>query len=252
MRVFGLIGFPLSHSFSGTYFAEKFKSEGIQDARYDLYPISSISMLPDLVEKNNDLCGLNVTIPYKEQVIAYLHQTDEMISMVGAVNTIKIIRNGRNFLLKGYNTDLYGFSSSITPLLKQDQPGHALILGTGGASRAVDWVLRNLGFEVTFVSRNPRKPGHISYGMLTRQIIEDSKVIINASPAGMYPNIDDCPPIPYEYVTSEHILFDLIYNPEETLFMKKGLEMGATIKNGLQMLYLQAEKSWEIWNSDQL
>jgi shikimate dehydrogenase len=251
MRLFGLIGFPLSHSFSGSYFAEKFKREGIHDARYDLYPVSSISLLPGIITRNPDLLGLNVTIPYKEQVLPFLDQNDSNAAGIGAVNTIKIIQSGNRVILEGYNTDAYGFGESLKPLLKQNHKvGKAIILGTGGASRAVDWVLRNMGFEVVFVSRSPRKTGHISYHEVTEKIIAESKIIVNTSPAGMYPEVSTCPDIPYKYLTAEHILFDLVYNPEETLFLKNGRDKGAIIKNGLQMLYLQAEKSWEIWNSD--
>lgn len=259
MRLFGLIGFPLSHSFSGKYFTEKFRKEGIKDARYELFPISSIDHLPDLIKNNRELLGLNVTIPYKEDVLKFLEETEEGVAGIGAVNTIKILRSGDKVQLEGYNTDFYGFRESILPLLSLSHSGlassgrisegdRALILGTGGASKAVEWVLKTLGFEVILVSRAPKKPGHISYHELNEEIIATSKVIVNTTPRGMYPHTDDCPEIPYEYLTENHILYDLIYNPAETLFMKKGRDMGAVIKNGLQMLHLQADKSWEIWN----
>jgi shikimate dehydrogenase len=249
LRLFGLIGFPLSHSFSGSYFAAKFQREGIADARYDLYPLSSINLLTALVEQNKELLGLNVTIPYKEKVLPFLNETEPAATDIGAVNTIKIFRKGKNSILKGYNTDIYGFGESLKPLLKESiRSEKALILGTGGASKAVAWVLRKMGFEVIFVSRNPSKPDHISYGMVSESTINEVRVIVNTSPAGMHPHVDDFPDIPYQHLSKKHILYDLVYNPEMTLFLQKGREQGAIIKNGLQMLHLQAEKSWEIWN----
>jgi shikimate dehydrogenase len=246
MRCFGLIGYPLSHSFSKKYFTEKFEGEGIKDCLYDTYPIEHIGLLKPLIAHNTDLCGLNVTIPYKEQVISLLDEADAEAAGIGAVNTIRISRQKGSTWLKGYNTDVYGFRESITPFLF-NRPYKAFILGTGGSSKAVAFVLNNLGMDVKFVSRNPRYENHISYADL-RKLIGQPCVIINASPAGMYPNISSCPDIPYELLTADHILFDLVYNPPETLFLSKGKAMGATIINGLQMLHLQAERSWEIWN----
>jgi len=250
MKCYGLIGFPLSHSFSENYFTEKFIREGITDCTYDNFPLAHIGLLNRLITEKDNLCGLNVTIPYKEQVIPFLHSVEEEITHIGAVNTIKVIRNGSNFHLKGFNTDVHGFSASLRPFLK----GHfknALILGTGGASKAVAYVLKKMGIVVTYVSRAPKQPGHISYEQLTRQIISSSQVIVNASPVGMYPNIGSCPPIPYQYLTPDHVLFDLIYNPPETIFLAQGRKMGVAVINGTQMLHLQADKAWEIWNSNE-
>jgi len=251
MRSFGLIGFPLSHSFSGTYFGEKFRNEGISDCTYNLFPLEHIDLLPQLISENVNLLGLNVTIPYKEKVIPYLDETDDGISDVGAVNTIKIYRDRKKIRLKGFNTDMYGFSESIRPFVKPGA-GNALILGTGGASKAVNAVLKSWNIHVTWVSRNPSKENQISYEQITPELMTASNIIINTSPLGMYPRVDSFPDIPYKYLSSAHILFDLVYNPEETLFMIKGKEKGAVVINGLKMLYLQAEKSWEIWNSDSL
>lgn len=249
MRLFGLIGFPLSHSFSAAYFAEKFRQQGITDARYDLYPISDINQLKNLINDNHELIGLNVTIPYKQQVLPFLSESDEAVRETGATNTIKIVREGPEPVVIGYNTDVYGFAGSLKPLITSP-PGNkkALVLGTGGASRAVEWVLKRLGFVVIQVSRKPSRQGQISYEQISAALMEETKIIVNTSPLGMYPVVDDFPRIPYRYVTPEHILYDLIYNPEETVFLKKGKERGAVIKNGLQMLQLQADKSWEIWN----
>jgi len=251
MRSFGLIGFPLSHSFSGTYFGEKFRNEGISDCTYNLFPLEHIDLLPQLISENVNLLGLNVTIPYKEKVIPYLDETDDGISDVGAVNTIKIYRDRKKIRLKGFNTDMYGFSESIRPFVKPGA-GNALILGTGGASKAVNAVLKSWNIHVTWVSRNPSKENQISYEQITPELMTASNIIINTSPLGMYPRVDSFPDIPYKYLSPAHILFDLVYNPEETLFMIKGKEKGAVVINGLKMLYLQAEKSWEIWNSDSL
>ena len=249
MRLFGLIGYPLSHSFSGKFFAEKFLREGIKDALYELYPIQKIEELPLLIQQKKELIGLNVTIPFKQQVLYLLDQTEEVGREIGAINTIKILRNRDNPVLIGYNTDVFGFEASLLPLLSGDYlNSKALILGTGGASLAVERVLRKLGFEMAFVSRTPRKPSHISYQSITKEIIASSRLIVNTSPKGMTPHADECPDIPYQYLNRNHILYDLIYNPEETLFLRKGREQGAVTKNGLQMLHLQAERSWEIWN----
>jgi shikimate dehydrogenase len=251
MKCYGLIGFPLSHSFSGKYFAEKFKLEGLNDCTYSSFPIEHIGLLPRLIEENENLYGLNVTIPYKEQVIPFLDSVEDDIILIGAVNTIKIYRQGGIIRLKGFNTDVYGFSASLKPLVKENK-GNALILGTGGASKAAAHVLSNMGFNITYVSRNPKRWNHISYGQITQQIIAMSRVIVNTSPVGMYPNIDTCPDIPYEYLTPDHVLFDLIYNPPETKFLSQGRSMGVKVINGLQMLHLQADKAWEIWNSESL
>jgi len=246
MRCFGLIGFPLSHSFSEKYFSEKFEREGITDCRYDAYPIEHIHLLKTLISSNSDLSGINVTIPFKEQVISLLNEIDQEAAEIGAVNTIRIYRQGEITWLQGFNTDAYGFRNSIGPFIHKNYD-KAFVLGTGGSSKAVTFVLKSMGMNVIFVSRNPRLENHISYNEF-RSLIKQPCVIVNASPVGMFPDINSCPDIPYEFLTPEHVLFDLVYNPEETLFLSKGKARGASIINGLQMLYLQAERSWEIWN----
>jgi shikimate dehydrogenase len=247
MRYFGLIGFPLSHSFSMQYFTEKFKREGITDCQYDNFAIEHISLLTELVLRKSGPDGLNVTIPYKEKVIALLDTLDDEASRIGAVNTIKITRLENRVLLKGYNTDVFGFRESISPYIKE-RFRNALILGTGGSSKAVAFVLENMGLEVIRVSRKPAGKNQISYSQLDETMILKSPIIVNASPVGMYPHINECPAIPYEFLTPEHVLFDLIYNPAESRFLSEGKRRGAQIVNGLQMLKLQAEKSWSIWN----
>jgi shikimate dehydrogenase len=246
MRCFGLIGFPLSHSFSKKYFAEKFEREGIKDCRYDTYPIEHIDLLKPLLADNPCLSGLNVTIPYKEKVMSLLDEVDAEAAGIGAVNTIRISGQGEGTWLKGFNTDVYGFRKSITPFIHK-KTQKAFILGTGGSSKAVSFVLNKMGMNVLFVSRNPSQENHISYRDLPKLITQPA-IIVNASPAGMYPQVNSFPDIPYELITPDHILFDLVYNPPETLFLLKGKARGATIINGLQMLHLQAERSWEIWN----
>lgn len=245
MQKYGLIGYPLRHSFSISYFNEKFKSEDI-DAEYINFEIPAITELPKIITENPDLRGLNVTIPYKEQVISYLDELDKEAVAIGAVNVIKIIRQKGNYKLHGYNSDVTGFTQSIEPLL-ENHHRKALILGTGGASKAVYYGLKNLRVESKFVSRTPHA-GMLTYSELTQEIINKYTVIINCTPLGMYPNVDSCPDIPYEYLTPNHLLYDLLYNPDITLFMKKGARQGATVKNGLEMLLLQAFASWEIWN----
>ncbi len=248
MKRYGLIGYPLTHSFSVRYFSEKFEREGITDCSYDNFPLEKIELLPRLIAEDERLVGLNVTIPYKEKVIPYLDQVDEEINIIGAVNTIKIIRLKGNIRLKGYNTDVFGFGVSLKPFLKEHYRS-ALILGTGGASKAAAYVLNRLGFEIKVVSRNPRSSNQISYTQVTPEIITAARVIVNTSPVGMYPGVDVCPDLPYEYLTPDHVLFDMIYNPPETMFLTRGRKMGAKVINGLQMLHLQAEKSWKIWNA---
>lgn len=241
-KIFGLIGYPLSHSFSKGYFIEKFKREGIADCAYELFPLSDISLFPALLQEQPNLVGLNVTIPHKEAVIPYLNELDEEAREIGAVNTITI-RSGKT---KGYNTDVYGFEASFR---KHLQPHHqrALVLGTGGASKAVLHVLRKWGIPYLLVSRTGGE-GKISYNDLTPELLESHTIIINTSPLGMYPKVEACPELPYEALTPQHYLYDLIYNPAETIFLRKGKEAGAITENGLEMLHLQAEKAWEIWN----
>lgn len=243
MRQFGLIGYPLGHSFSKGYFAEKFAREGIEDASYDNFELSDIAQFPTLVQSQPNLVGLNVTIPYKQAVIPYLGELDAAAQQIGAVNTIKFT-NGR---LLGYNTDYVGFRDSLKPLLK---PNHtkALILGTGGSSKAVEYALGLLGIQHRYVSREP-KDGQLSYGQLTETLMQEYTLIINTTPLGMHPNVDACPDIPYHHLTPKHLLYDLVYNPAETQFLAKGRAVGADTKNGLQMLGLQAEAAWGIWNA---
>lgn len=249
-RLFGLIGYPLGHSFSRGYFNDKFAAENI-NAEYVNFEIPAIHDIIGVVENNRDLVGLNVTIPYKKQVIPYLDHLDRDAEAIGAVNVIKIDRNvgkdGRGIELTGYNSDMVGFRNSIAPLITPER-NKALVLGTGGASKAVSYGLRQLGVEPTYVSRTPRK-GVLTYSDLTPEIMEQHKVIVNATPLGMYPNVDSCPDIPYEFITPGHLLYDVIYNPDVTTFMKKGAEHGAEVKNGLEMLLLQAFEAWRIWNS---
>lgn len=243
MQKFGLIGFPLSHSFSKGYFTEKFKREGIE-ASYDNYPIEQIGLLRGVVSGTPGLCGLNVTIPYKEQVLNYLDELDEEASLIGAVNTIVILPDAR---LKGFNTDAFGFENSLKPLLKENR-GQALILGSGGASRAVRYVLEKLGINYLMASRNPSGELAVSYDRIG-SVLAECRLVVNTTPLGMYPQVESCPDIPYHLLGKDHLLFDLIYNPAETLFMKKGKKQGASTCNGLTMLELQAERAWKIWNN---
>lgn len=246
MQKYGLIGYPLKHSFSIGYFNEKFKAENI-DAEYVNFEIPTINDFMQVIEENPDLCGLNVTIPYKEQVIPFLDELDKDTAKIGAVNVIKIVRLPKGKVkLVGYNSDIIGFTQSIEPLL---QPHHkkALILGTGGASKAVYHGLNNLGIESTFVSRTKKNNKFLTYEELTPEVMASHTVIVNTTPVGMFPKVDFCPNIPYEQLTSDHLLYDLLYNPNETLFMKKGQAQGAITKNGLEMLLLQAFAAWEIW-----
>jgi shikimate dehydrogenase len=243
---YGLIGYPLTHSFSPAYFKKKFAEKHIY-ALYDPFPLSDISEFPALLSAYPAMEGLNVTIPYKEAVIPYLHELDPVAQRIGAVNCIAI-KNGR---LKGYNTDSTGFEQSLIPLLEA-QHTFALILGAGGSSKAVAYALQQLGISYQLISRS-RKKGTHTYADLTPQVIARHKLIINTTPLGMYPNADAAPPIAYESIGKQHLLFDLIYNPEETKFLSLGRERGAVVKNGFEMLKLQADASWDIWsgNSEQ-
>jgi len=246
MRKFGLIGYPLSHSFSKKYFTNKFEKEEIADAQYELFPIQSIQELPKLLRDNPDLVGLNVTIPYKEQVIPFLHHIDPKAHAIGAVNTIRI-EKGK---LTGYNTDYFGFKDSLVKFIGANAfPEKALILGTGGASKAVKAALDDLNIHHKFVSREPVE-GQLSYESIASSPnhVLTSLLIINTTPLGMSPNTDTLPKLPYEHLTPNHMLYDLVYNPLKTAFMQKGIEAKCWVKNGLEMLHGQAEKSWEIWN----
>lgn len=252
MKEFAIIGYPLTHSFSPVYFNEKFKKLNLLDHIYNKYPLTTIEEFPLLINNNKNLIGLNVTIPFKEQVIKFIDILDDTAKAIGAVNTIKIVRKKNEIVLKGYNTDAYGFLNSFKPLLKEYH-NKALILGTGGASKAVSFVLRQLNIEYLFVSRTPKSSNQISYEDLkNKNLLKEYLIIINTTPIGMFPEINNKPDIPYEEITEFHYLYDLIYNPEETLFLMEGKKRNATIKNGLEMLYLQAEKAWEIWNNDNI
>ena len=247
MQKYGLIGYPLRHSFSIGYFNEKFRAEGI-DAEYLNFEIPTINDFMEVVLENPALAGLNVTIPYKEQVIPFLDELEKDTEAIGAVNVIKIIRKKGKIKLKGYNSDIVGFTQSIEPLL-QPQHRKALILGTGGSSKTVYHGLKNLGIESIRVSRTSgSQEGVITYQDITPEIMDEYKVIVNCTPVGMYPKVDFCPDIPYSHLTPEHLLYDLLYNPNVTRFMKKGEAQGAVTKNGLEMLLLQAFTAWEIWN----
>ncbi|MDR0873421.1 MAG: shikimate dehydrogenase [Prevotellaceae bacterium] len=275
MKHYGLIGYPLGHSFSQKFFTEKFAQENI-DADYQLFPIEQIDLFPTLLAENPNLCGLNVTIPYKEKIIPFLDELDETAREIGAVNVIKLVLpviagSTRNpigqeeqrglrvkpamtetqkpamteLTLKGYNSDVIGFENSLKPLL---QPHHkkALILGTGGAAKGVAYILRKLSIHYIIVSRTP-KSGQISYADINADLLRDYTLIINTTPIGTFPKTDVCPDIPYKELTNKHLLYDLIYNPEKTLFLQRGEAQGATIKNGLEMLHGQALAAWDIW-----
>jgi shikimate dehydrogenase len=245
--VYGLIGYPLGHSFSKKYFSEKFRRENITNARYELFPLGNIAQLPDLIATQPGLRGLNVTIPYKEAVIPFLNNIDPAAAKIGAVNCISINKDGS---MKGYNTDVYGFRQSIKPFL-ESQHERALILGTGGASKAVYHVLKEIGIDCYFVTRDKNKvpfTNVFEYAELNEYIMNAFKLIVNCSPVGTFPETSEAPDIPYQHLGNSHLLYDLVYNPPETLFMKKGKEMGAATINGLSMLEQQAEEAWRIWS----
>ena len=247
IHLYGLIGYPLSHSFSQKYFTEKFAKEGREGYLYNNFPIADISELRNLLERHPDLYGFNVTIPYKEQIVPYIDEMDDSAFGVGAVNTVLILRDGNNMRLKGYNTDVYGFGRSLEEwftALDADLPQKALVLGSGGASKAVVYALSCLGIVANVVSRQKG----MTYNSLNADDIAAHRLIVNTTPVGMFPNVDECPAIAYQYLTEEHYLYDLVYNPCETLFMRKGLENGAKALNGERMLHLQADKAWEVWS----
>ncbi|MEI8049119.1 MAG: shikimate dehydrogenase [Bacteroidota bacterium] len=247
MRLFGLIGFPLSHSFSAQYFKKKFDNERISETEYRLFPLEDISMLPSLIYRLPDLQGFNVTIPYKSSILPYLDHISNEAAAIGAVNCVKIQRSTSEINLTGYNTDVYGFRLSLIPLLKSHHR-NALVLGTGGASKAVCYTLRDMGINYTIVSRSKQDEKQLLYSQLNQNLISDNLLIINTTPVGTYPETELYPDIPYQFLGNEHLLYDLVYNPAETRFLQKGREAGASTINGSQMLELQAEKSWEIWN----
>lgn len=243
-KLFGLLGKNISYSFSRGYFTEKFKELNLNQHKYVNFDLQEIKDFPAIIDENENLKGINVTIPYKEAVIPFLSKLDKTAEEIGAVNTIKFTKRGD---LKGYNSDVVGFENSISPLLKKHHK-RALILGTGGASKAIAYALKRNDIKFKFVSRKPKGKKQISYDDLTQEVLEKYTIIINSTPVGTSPEIDKCPNIPYQFITNKHILYDLIYNPAETTFLSKGKEKGATIKNGLEMLKLQAEESWRIWN----
>ena len=246
MRLFGLIGYPLGHSFSASFFSKKFKSEGI-DAEYRNFPLEDISGFRTLLNKEPGLIGLNVTVPYKQDVIPFLDSLSSVADAIGAVNTISLRRGGDRIELAGDNTDVIGFRRSLEEHL---EPHHksALVLGTGGSSRAVVHVLEQLEIGITMVSRTPGNK-RISYRELDSELLGKTTLIVNTSPLGMYPKVETYPDIPYQALTPRHLIFDLVYNPEKTEFLSRGEKYGARIVNGLDMLIYQAEASWEIWNS---
>lgn len=243
MKRYGLIGYPLTHSLSQQYFTDKFSQEGIDDCIYERFSIPSIDDLHTILDTHKDLCGFNITIPYKKEVLAFLTERSKAVEEVGACNCVKI--EGQNLI--GYNTDVIGFENSLIPFLK---PTHnqALVLGTGGAALAIVYVLQKLGIAYKYVSRTAAE-GQFSYNDLDASVMELHTLIINTTPLGMFPNIEACPNIPYQLLTPDHHLFDLTYNPAESTFLAKGKQMGATIQNGQQMFVEQAEQSWRIWNS---
>ncbi len=242
MKVYGLLGKTLKHSFSKRYFTEKFQELNINDCSYENFELGSIEQLPSLLQPHSLIQGLNITIPYKEDVIPYLHFQNEIVKEIKACNCIKIVDSK----LYGFNTDVIGFKQSLQKGLKPHHT-HALILGTGGAAKAVQYVLKDLGIKYQNVSRFLKEEA-IIYDAVDEEVLQTNTLIINTSPLGMYPNVNEEPAIPYQFITAKHLLFDLIYNPEKTIFLTKGEEQGATIINGQEMLILQAEESWRIWN----
>ncbi len=245
--IYGLIGRPLGHSFSRDFFTRKFENEHI-NAEYLNFELPDIGDVVELLAEYHDLKGFNVTIPYKQLIIPYLDSMDEIATGVGAVNVVKVAHgNDGSPILSGFNSDVYGFRESLRPLLKACHTG-ALVLGTGGASKAVEYALGQLGIKVTKVSRTPAA-GVITYSEFTPEVMKQNKLIVNTTPLGMYPKIDQCPAIPYDLLDSDNLCFDLVYNPAETKFMQEAAKHGAAVKNGLEMLHLQALEAWRIWNT---
>lgn len=247
MELFGLIGYPLTHSFSKKYFTEKFQKEGLSQVSYELFPVADIGLLDQLLLDSPNLRGLNVTIPYKVAVLDFVDELDPAAAYIGAVNTLSISYEQGKRKLKGYNTDAFGFRQSLEPLL---EPNHkrALIFGDGGAAKAVKYVLEQLNISYTSVLRNP-KNGAIGYADLNEQLLSDASILINTTPLGTYPNVDSCPDIPYQFIGPGHLAYDLVYNPEETKFLSLAKARGAETKGGLEMLHLQAERAWNIWTA---
>lgn len=245
MKTFGLIGYPLGHSFSKSFFENKFKNEHI-DAQYLNFEIPTIADLTEVLHQHPNLMGFNITIPYKQDIISFLSDITPEAKAIGAVNVVKIERDQTEIKLIGHNSDIYGFVESLKPLLKP-QHTKALVLGTGGASKAVIHGLESLGISYQYVSRK-HSSNCISYDEISPLILQSYKLIINCTPLGMHPHIEDKPALDYSYLTAEHLLYDLVYNPEQTAFLKEGIQRGSTVKNGLEMLHLQALKAWDIWN----
>jgi shikimate dehydrogenase len=243
-KLYGLLGKNISYSFSRGYFTDKFEKLKLKKSKYVNFDLQNIEDFPSIIDENEHLKGINVTIPYKEEIIPFLSKIDKTAKKIGAVNTIKFTKRGN---LKGYNSDVVGFENSLIPLLKKHHK-RALILGTGGASKAIAYALKRNDIKYKFVSRNPEGKKEISYNSLTKEVMEKHTIIINSTPLGTFPDIDKCPNIPYQFITKNHILYDLIYNPAISTFLSKGKEKEAITKNGLQMLELQAEESWRIWN----
>ena len=249
MKTFGLIGHRLGYSFSKKFFSEKFVAENLPDHEYVNFELDSIEEFSGIFEQGKEICGLNCTIPYKQQIMQFLDEIDSEAAQIGAVNTVKITWSDGKRKLKGFNTDCYGFEHSLKPMLEAKH-SKALILGTGGASKAIKYVLEKLGIEYLSASiEEPLFEKEIRYSQITDSLLKEYLIIIHATPIGTFPNVDNCPDIPYESITSNYVLFDLVYNPEETLFLKKGKNQGAKTKNGLEMLHLQAIRAWEIWNA---
>lgn len=248
MKTFGLIGYKLGYSFSKNFFTEKFENEGLNDHEYVNFELDKISFFPSIFDQHEYIGGLNCTIPYKQELMQYMNEIDEEAAAVGAVNTVKILRSEKGMKLKGYNTDVIGFERALKPMLSSDNK-KALILGTGGASKAIKFVLKKLNIDYVSASiEDELFENEIRYNQIDETTMNECSVVINATPLGTFPNVEACPDIPYEFMTKNHVLFDLVYNPEVTAFMKKGLEKGAKVKNGLEMLHGQAIASWEIWN----
>jgi shikimate dehydrogenase len=246
MRKFGLIGFPLGHSFSKKYFTEKFAASGLEDCSYENFPLTKISLLPGIIKADPELVGLNVTIPYKSEVIHYLDRIDAEALNIGAVNVLKIKRIHGQPRLKGFNSDVAGFRDSVLPYINA-KVKNAIVLGTGGSSKAVVYSLKKLGLHVGLVSRNPGA-GLLGYQDINAELLDNTQLIVNTTPLGMFPDVDSRPLLNYDLLNHNHILYDLVYNPELTSFLKAGKERGAIVISGIKMLHAQAEKAWEIWN----
>lgn len=247
MRKFGLVGFPLGHSFSKQYFSNKFLTESFTDCSYENYELENLDSIRDIISRDIEICGLNVTIPYKSDIFKFIDLADNEAVDVGAVNVLKIFRKENNLIIKGFNTDVFGFRESLVPHLPGDKIKSAVILGTGGSSKAVAYVLNKLNIRIIMVSRRSVN-GTVLYRELSDKTLAETKLIINTTSLGMFPNVGNKPDLNYNCLSSDHILYDLVYNPAVTAFLKEGKERGCKTIGGLDMLHLQAEKSWEIWN----